>query len=600
MTFDPGPRSADSAQGAYTFMGSDRDRHDWLMDKHRSHKTRVNTVTNVSIGNWFVEWPDLSQTAEAPAVANTVELGIQHWMAVGGAMLPSFKAPMDPSADRKKERPASRKRERRVRELMEASNLSEMMSLFWGDYAGTGSAVIGVWANFHEKDKAKRNPYLIRFDPRHTYPLKDARGNITELHVARKISKGELAAEWPNVKDVFKKSRDEDVEEWFWYTADRVRHQLVDVSKDGRNKNRNVVLTDEEWKLGFVPAWEVMVPSFDGQRRGIFDQSIHILRTMQRLMLLTIYSTEQHSFPTTVAFDAVNAEDFGPGATIQLRSAEGRVDVLGPSAHFDVKDLIARLGEDAAKQSVYPQQLTGDPGASIVSARGIGASMGALDARLAVAHKQFEIGLGKVAGYMLAFDEVFCDAEKTIKGDLTDTGKAEPYLPSTHVAGNWTVAATYGIGAGSDPANVEVRLSMHLGNGMISRETGRQQLPFLEDPDAEELKILRQNMHDSFVQGILAQAQAGDPTLAARAIELMKNDTVDVDAVIGQLVEALINPEPAAQGPAGGDPALQALQGAESLARGGIPGNAEQAPPGAGMQLPPMGQLLNQDARLVS
>lgn len=599
-TLEPGPRSIDSATTAYTFLGSLRDRHNWLVEKHRAHKERLKTVTNVVIGNWFVEWPDLSQTAEAPTVANTVELGVAHWMAVGGAVVPSISAPMDPSADRKKERPAARKRERRVRELLEASNVSELLGMWWGDYAGGGSAILGVWCDF-SLPKEKRNPYLVRFDPRHAYPIKDSQGNITELHIARKITKGELAAEWPELADVFKKSVEEDVEEWFWYTKDRVQHMIVDVSKEGSKRNRNVVLVDEEWPLGFVPAWEVMRPSFDGQRRGVFDQSIHILRTMHRLMLLTVYSSEQHSFPTVVSFDAVNAEDFGPGANIQLRSAEGRVETIGPSAHFDVKDLIARLGEEAAKQAVYPQQLVGEPGASIVSARGIGASMGALDARLAVAHKQFEIGIGKVCGFLLAFDETFCDTEKQISGDLTDTGKAEPYRPSIHVAGNWTINATYGIGAGSDPANIEVRLAMHLGNGMLSRETGRRQLPFLDDPDAEEVKILRQSMHDAFVQGVLARAGQGDPSLAAKALELLKKDTIDVDTVIGELIEAVLNPEPP-PGQAGGqdDPALAAIQGAESLARGGIPGNADQAPDPASMALPPMSQILNQDARMIS
>lgn len=598
MATDPGFRSVDSAQAAYTSIGTERDRHDWLVDKHRSHKDRLATVTNVVTGNWYVEWPDLSQTAEAPSIANTVELGVQHWMAVGGAVLPSIKCPIDASADRRTAKPAGRKRERRIRELLEQSNMSELMSLAWGDYSGAGNAILGAWVNFDEKDKAKRNPYVLRFDPRHCYPIKDSKGNISELHVARKISKGELAAEWPELVNVFDSSREEDVEEWFWYSKDKIKHMLVDVGRDGRKKNRNVVLVDEEWKMGFVPAHEVMLPSFDGQRRGVFDQAIHILRTMHRLMLLTIYSTEQHSFPTTISFDAINPEDFGPGANIRLRSAEGKVDVAGPSAHFDVKDLIARLGEEASKAAVYPQQLTGDPGASIVSARGIGASMGALDARLAVAHRQFEIGVGKVAGYLLAFDEVFCDADKQITGGLEDKGKSEDYRPSTHVAGNWVALATYGIGAGSDPANIEVRINMHLANGILSRETAREQLPFLPDPQGEEIKVFRQALHDSFIQGILAQAQQGDPTMAAKALELMKSDTVDIDDVVAELVEALVNPEPEAA-PAG-DPGLEALQGAESLARGGIPGSAEQAPEAAGMGLPPMGQILGQDARMVS
>jgi hypothetical protein len=284
---------------------------------------------------------------------------------------------------------------------------------------------------------------------------------------------------------------------------------------------------------------------------------------------------------------------------VQYRSSEGRIDRLGPQAHFDVKDLIARLGEEAGKQSAYPQQLSGDPGASIVSARGINASMGALDARLALAHKQFEVLFGKVSGFLLAFDETFCYGEKTIVGDLRDTSKAEAYDPGKDVKGRWVATATYGIGAGSDPANVEVRISMHLANGLISRETAREQLPYLEDPDAEPILQLREAMQDSVIQGILAMAQGGDPSMAAEALKLLNSDEVDLDEIVAKLVEALTAPPEAPPGGGGGgDPALAAMQGAESLARGGVPGQAEQAPPGAG--LPPMGAMLGQDARMVS
>jgi hypothetical protein len=547
----------------------------------------VETVTNVATGNWYVEWPDLSQTPEAPTVANQVELGIAHWASIGGAILPSIRVPLNKSADRRIEKAAVRKRERRVKELWDASNLTDTASLLWADYAGTGSALAGAWVNFEEQDPAKRNPYIVRYDPRHTFPLKDNMGNVTELLVARKISKVEVQAMYPDLK-VFDKANDEDIEEWFWYTNDRVRYYIVDVSANGRKVNRNLTIVDEEWPLGFVPAVEIVPPTFDGQRRGIFDQSIHILRTMQRLMIMTIMSTEEHAFPATGSYDVVNPQDFGPGAHLQYRSSEAVFDRLGPSSHFDVKDLIARLGEENAKQSVYPQQLVGEPGGSIVSQRGIKASMGALDARLAVAHKQFEFLFGKVSGFLLAMDEVFCDAEKTIVGDMRDMSEAEEYQPSKDVGGAWVVNCTYGIGAGSDPSNIEMRLNMNVSSGMVSRETARHQLPFLDDPDAEPVKILREAMQDSLMAGILAMAQQGDPSFAAAALDLMSKDNLSLDEILKNLVEKLLappaEPEQGPGGPAG------VVQGAESLARGGIPGNAAQAPPGAA--LPPLGALL--------
>lgn len=595
MTTVPGPTSIDSAVVSHNDISNLRDRRDWLIQMHAEHKKRVEVVTYVSIGEWQTVWPDLSETPEVPTVANQVELGINHWGAVGGAILPSIKVPINKSADRRVEKPAVRRRERRVKELWEASNMSEIAALLWQDYAGAGAAIMGAWCNFEEEDLTKRNPYIMRFDPRHTFPIKDAQGNITELLVARKIGKGELVARYPEWKQLFKEADDEQVEEWFWYTKDRVSYQIVDVSKSGRKANRNLTLVDEEWKLGFVPAWEINPPSFDGQRRGLFDQALHILRTMQRLMLLTIISTEENAFPAIGVYDVANPEDFGPGATIHFRSAESKLTRLGPENHFDIKDLIARLGVEAAKQAVQPQQLSGEPGASIVSARGITASMGALDARLAVAHKQFEVGFGKVSGFLLAMDETFCNVKKPIVGDMRDTSDSEEYFPERDVAGSWIVNCTYGIGAGSDPNNIEVRLNMNLANGLLSRETAREQLPFLEDPDAEPVRQLREALQDGIVQGIMAMSQQGDPTMAAKALELLQEDTLDFDEVLAELVSAILAPPD--QAPSG-DPGTEVLQGAESLARGGVPGQAAQAPPAGG--LPPLGAILGQDSRQVT
>jgi hypothetical protein len=594
-----GPTSIDQGfSGPYAHIHNLWGRRDYLVNKHQKEKERIRTVTNVVNGEWFVEWPDLTTTPEAPTVANIIEMGINHWAAVGGAILPSIRVPVNVSENRSQAKRGAHKRERRLRELWTSSNVASLAGLWWGDYAGTGQAVGGVWADFSQPDPAKRNPYLIRFDPRHAYYTQDNLGNITELLVARKISKIELQSMLDDdTRAVFTNSNDEDIEEWFWYTKHEFLHILADTSGDGKMKNRNVTLVREVNDLGFVPAWAATRPTFDGQRRGVFDQTIHILRTMHRLMTMTIYSTEEHAFPALSGYDVVNPQDYGPGAFIQLRSAEGRIDRMGPSAHFDVKDLIARLGQDADRQAVYPQQLAGEPGASIVSARGIGASMGALDARLAVAHKDFEVFFGKLCGFMLAVDEIYCPGDKTILGDYRDDAPAEKYNPERDVNGAWAARCTYGIGAGSDPANVEMRLSMHLANGLLSQETARQQLPFLEDPDAEPVLILREQMQMALVQGLLAQASQGDPSGAAEGLKLLRSDDLNFDEVMEKLLDIIAPEQPEQPGLPGGMDALGAAQGAESLARGGIPGSAEQAPQSLG--LPPLGQLMGNPNQVI-
>jgi hypothetical protein len=74
----PGPKAVDQAVYSHRDIGADRDRRDWLVELHQEHKSRVETVTNVASGEWYTEWPDLSQTAEAPTIANQVEIAIAH------------------------------------------------------------------------------------------------------------------------------------------------------------------------------------------------------------------------------------------------------------------------------------------------------------------------------------------------------------------------------------------------------------------------------------------------------------------------------------------------------------------------------------------
>lgn len=604
-SYQVGPSEIDAlSTGVHVNLGDLYSRRDWHVDRMRETHDRVKTVTNVAIGEWYTEWPDLTTTPEAPTIANTIEVGIAHWSSIFGAILPSVRVPIHATVDRGQGKRGARKRERRIRELWRTSNLNEISALFGADYAGAGYAIGMVWTDFGEPDPAKRNPYIMRIDPRHAYVAKDNLGNITEILVARKISITELEAMWgetnPDFLDVFSGSKDEDVEEWFWFTKNRVRYVIADVSKKGRNAVRSVSLVDQPNDLGFVPAVEVVRPTFDGQRRGLFDQNIHILRTMQRLMLLTISSTEENSFPAIGSFDVANPGEFGPGAVMEYLSENAKIERLGPANHFDIKDLIGRLDEHSRLQASLPQQLFGEPGASINSARGIAASMGGLDARLAVAHKQFERMWSQISGMLLAVDEIWCDGEKTILGDGTDDEDAEKFIPSRDINGAWVVECVYGIGAGSDPANIEVRLNMHLGGGLISKETARMELPFLRDPDGEPLKIFRETLHFAVSQGLVAQAGMGDFTLVSKAFELLDEEDMTFEQVLEKLMKAVAQaPEaPAAPG-AGGSPMdpLAALQGGESLARGGIPGNAEQAPPPS---LPPLSSIMGQDSKMVA
>ena len=70
------------------------DRRDTLIETHREWKSRVNEITSIVNGDWQMIWSNLTSTAEAPSVANIIEMGIHHWSSIGGAILPSVRVPV--------------------------------------------------------------------------------------------------------------------------------------------------------------------------------------------------------------------------------------------------------------------------------------------------------------------------------------------------------------------------------------------------------------------------------------------------------------------------------------------------------------------------
>ena len=553
-----GSRNLSPAQGFW-------DRRNQLIETHREWKERVKEITSIVNGEWHMLWQNLTATAEAPSVANIIEMGIHHWSAIGGAVIPSVRVPVPVNKDLKGGERAARKRERRVHELWTGSNINELMAQWWGDYAGAGAAHCGVWADFSQ-DPAKRDPYLQRLDPRYCYPIKDTKGNIIELLVAKRVSTDVILKQYPVARGILDPKITE-VEEWFWFYPDRYVHMIADASRKGMQKRTGIILTEEENKLGRVPVVEVSVPSFDGQSRGIFDQTRHILRTMHRLMTLTITSSEEEVYPPVFEYDVMNPDDFGPGAVIHGRSPDARMERMQSRTHFDAKDLIGRLASEARAQASFPGQLSGDPGASIVSASGIQASMGQIDARLALAHKQFENFLEKGTEILLAFDEKYCDGEKTIHGDAADKKKPEIFIPSRDIAGHYENNVRYGIGAGTDPSNREMRLAMNLNQNLISRETARDEMDFLEDPTREEVRIVRQRVTDSLMEGIYQQAAQGNVEIAAQLLQSMGKENKDLNEIVDELLENLNQPAPEQPGMPGGLPA-----------EGGLPPEAASLP----------------------
>jgi len=127
--------SAKSVDQAHTPSGGtmkladagDWTRRDILIQAHQQWHSRVTNVTRIVNGEWFRVWPDLTREPSAPTVANTIEMSISHFSAIGGAIVPSIKVPVAHKDAGPEGARGAAKRERRLRELERGSNINNLL-----------------------------------------------------------------------------------------------------------------------------------------------------------------------------------------------------------------------------------------------------------------------------------------------------------------------------------------------------------------------------------------------------------------------------------------------------------------------------------------
>jgi hypothetical protein len=133
---------------------------------------------------------------------------------------------------------------------------------------------------------------------------------------------------------------------------------------------------------------------------------------------------------------------------------------------------------------------------------------------------------------------------------------------------------------GSDASQVSVAITQLVGSKIMSRATGRQKHPFIDDAQQEENNVDEEALTDAFETGLQQQLASGQgvqlPTIA-RTIQLLRSGRDLVDAYMQATAE---------------DQAAQQAQGS-GMPGAGAPGQPPPvsgqpgAAPGPGGQLPP-------------
>jgi hypothetical protein len=228
--------------------------------------------------------------------------------------------------------------------------------------------------------------------------------------------------------------------------------------------------------------------------------------------------------------------------------------------------------------------------------------MGGFDTQIKRFQELARYGLATITSVAFEMDQaLFGGQTRTIDGTMHGESYQLKVTPSTDIAGNYACDATYGFAAGLSPNQAAVLLLQFRGDGLISRNTVREQLPFDIDLDAEQRQLDVQEAEDALKQGLFAfaqalgpMAQAGmDPSVPIRALAGVIKAR-QTGTPLAEAVQTAFAPEPetapetgaeggveepggGAAGPGGG--ALPGV-GATGLMPGVSPGQAGMAPGG--------------------
>ena len=605
-----------------------RQAREWGLQIHKDWKAQIAVNDAVAEDKWNIIWDDDVTEASDPLVENVYSGSLEDKVGAASAIMPRlFVHPTRGTRVDRGERNAQTKR-RVMDAYWKRSRQRRLMRKGYSDWFHAGAAYTVPWTLWFNRDgsvipPAERLPYALRLDPRQAYPLShNSIGDVTSIFFSRQRRLQDLLQEYgadhPTLSEMQlhrsknRMSSADFIEEMWWYDETHWGVALVDSMVPSEWNGSSLLPTEVYSMAQAVAEWVVQptahmltacpVTEFkrethkDHLYRGALEDVIPTLKVAQNFMARMLEDLNQNIFAPVVLDNIENDEEWGPGAILR-GTGEGKANVVRdrPPVNFEAQRTVSELVATAHRQAAWPVQRSGDPDASIVSAKGVVALAGTFNSELATAQGDFEEGLMRTNSMLANLDEKHCPGKKQVDGIDSGQSFSETYDPVKLYNGDYRNVVTYGDGTGLDEQQRLVRLAMVKNLDGMANRTFMEKTGAVEDPLQEEREIMIEKLNGLFTDVLLPQQiQSGDIKSLKDFVEKIDDDSMTVRAAVLDTIREAMAPQPqqglpGAGGPPGAPP--DALLAERSLDNGGIPGNAAGLPPqvGPGLQnaLPP-------------
>ncbi len=600
-----------------------REARTWALQHYADWKAQLRVNDQIAAGDWSVTLEDATTESSEPLIQNVYLNSLEDKIATAGASLPTIFVPVPVGTTKDKGEKQAQKRKWVYTSYWDRSGLKRNLKGYYRDWFHYGAAYTMPRTDWYSLTgeripSSERAPYLVRLDPRQAYPLShNGRGELNQILFARRRRIREVKAHW-GVNNLglqrIQASRarqgldDDGYVEEIWYVDDSHwavmfadslvtslnmsrEVQRTYMREELKNANIEWAMPPEKHMLSACPVTEAKRDTHDGAYRGAIENIIPTLKVAQNFMYKLLDDLSNSVYAPVLLDNVANVDEYGPGAVLE-GTGEGtaRVEHARPPVNFEAGQVVQTLVQDAHREAKWPVQRSGNPDASIVSARGVNALTGAFNSELAWAQSDIESLLERSNMMLANLDALHCAGRKRIYGVESGAGYSTIYDPTVLFnfkdgKGDFRNKVTYGDRTGLDEQQHLTKLALIKNMGGMSTRTFVTKAGGSDDPLQEERDIAIENLTAMFYQGILPQAiAAGDVSQLKAFVDLIDGDKVTVREAVLQTIQQMLPPPAAGGGAPGGqqvgqqDPFLQQA----SLDAGGIPGSAQglPAPPG--------------------
>lgn len=578
-------------------------------------KQEINLVDLVANDKWEILWPDDTAEDSDPLVENTYLQALEDKTYAAGTVLPRMFTIARRGTRKDRAESAAAKRKRVMMSYWERSRLTKQGKKLYRDGLHAGAAYAMPWVNWMATTPGgsratmpdERMPFFMKVNPRQVFPLAyDETDRLTAGLIMRQKRVRDLRRTWKDNPALERMINSQNVRygseaEWLeeiWVLDDHgwavaigdsglppewQGAPLAPGDMGAGSTTVEWVKPPEEHRLYGCPLIEMRRVTVNDQPRGALIDLVPMLKTAQNFMARLLEDLELNIYAPTVLDNIENAHEYGPGAVL-FGTGNGRANILRdrPNVNFEAQQTVASIIEATRRQGFEPQQRSGDPGASISSAKGTNALMGTFNSELASMQQDFEHFIRELTQITANFDEKWCYGRKAIWGfEQNGTPFDETYDPTTTFAGDYRCNVSYGERTGLDENNFMIRVATQRNMGGMSRRDFIEKSGSSDDPLQTERDMVIEQLTDLFIAQILPQ-QVMNGNLAALQDFVAKLDDDELTtraAVMNTISEMTAVPAPDQPGTLGAGGRADIMKMVRSLTSGGIPGNAEGQPP---------------------